>query len=289
MSNSLKQDQRAGDHSLNVQGQVVHIEQQIHQGLTPEQARSELIALFEENFYRLQSVARQTAEERAGEITEKFLDELKHRNPAGLEAAQDVDMQAAIFDAQKAYARTGDKDLSDLLVDILVDRAGEKDRNLKQIVLNEALSVAPKLTVEQFDILSLVFLLRYSKLTNLRGLESLREYLENTVVPFTSSMPQHESPYQHLEYTGCASIQIDAIPVADTITATCPGIFPSPSTEEEICTTLCRMSPEISGLVLGWDSSTLKHLTLTSVGIAIAIANIRRKTGQEFDLGQWIK
>ena len=38
-----------------------------------------------------------------------------------------------------------------------------------------------------------------------------------------------------------------------------------------------------------WDNSPLKSVTLTSVGIAVAIANLRRKTDITADLGIWIK
>jgi hypothetical protein len=38
-----------------------------------------------------------------------------------------------------------------------------------------------------------------------------------------------------------------------------------------------------------WNNSEMKHMTLTSVGIAIAQANFRRKTGKTIDLSIWIK
>lgn len=38
-----------------------------------------------------------------------------------------------------------------------------------------------------------------------------------------------------------------------------------------------------------WDNSSMKNLTLTSVGIAIATANLRRKAGISVDLDNWIK
>ena len=38
-----------------------------------------------------------------------------------------------------------------------------------------------------------------------------------------------------------------------------------------------------------WDNSSLHALKLTSVGIALAQANFRRKTGITIDLGVWIK
>ncbi|KAA6340628.1 hypothetical protein EZS27_011517 [termite gut metagenome] len=45
----------------------------------------------------------------------------------------------------------------------------------------------------------------------------------------------------------------------------------------------------INNLLDIWDNSSFKNMTLTSVGIAIAIANLRRKTGITIDLGIWIK
>ncbi len=41
-------------------------------------------------------------------------------------------------------------------------------------------------------------------------------------------------------------------------------------------------------LVHTWTNSKLKSLTLTSVGIAIGHANLRRVTGDHFDLRIWI-
>jgi hypothetical protein len=58
-------------------------------------------------------------------------------------------MQYAVFTAQREFARSGDDQLGDILVDILVDRTKEPDRSLLQIVLNESLNVAPKLTADQ--------------------------------------------------------------------------------------------------------------------------------------------
>lgn len=38
-----------------------------------------------------------------------------------------------------------------------------------------------------------------------------------------------------------------------------------------------------------WKNSAMKNMTLTSVGIAIAQANFRRKTGLSLDLDIWIR
>jgi hypothetical protein len=46
-----------------------------------------------------------------------------------------------LFEAQKGYIKTGDKDIADILVDILTDRLSLPDRDLKQIVLDESVQV----------------------------------------------------------------------------------------------------------------------------------------------------
>jgi hypothetical protein len=226
MSNSLKQDQRAGDNSTNLQAQHVEVHQHHHyHGLSVEQAGQLFMSLFEANFYRLQSVARQTAEERAGEITEKFLAELMRRNPAGLAVAQDPDMQAVIFTAQREYARSSRQDLEEVLIDLLVQRTGAAD--LRQIVLNGAIDAAAKLTAEQLDTLSFLLLfvheapLRYSFET----LDDFGVYLHANVAPLLNDTLTDPSTFLHFKYAGCASVDADAVPMIQRIQAAFPSCF----------------------------------------------------------------
>lgn len=142
-------------------------------------------------------------------------------------------MQIALYTAQREYARTGDKNLSDVLIDILVDRAAQQDRTLKQIVLDEALSVAPKLAGDQYDILSVCFSLRYTKANAIASLPLLDKYFRETVLPFASPIPRHNAPYQHLQYAGCASIRIGEIQMGEIFRLNYPGLFCKGFTREE--------------------------------------------------------
>lgn len=51
---------------------------------------------------------------------------------------------------------------------------------------------------------------------------------------------------------------------------------------------LLNVRPQIGRLFEVWDSTSMKHMTLTSVGIAIACANIKRRTSIHFDLSIWL-
>lgn len=58
---------------------------------------------------------------------------------------------------------------------------------------------------------------------------------------------------------------------------------------QEIIANVTRLVPEIAEMFRLWDSTPLKHLTLTSVGIAIAHANLVRTANFNADLSIWIK
>lgn len=258
-----------------------------------------------------------------------------------------------LFSAQRDYARSGDEDLGELLVQLLVDRAKVQDRDLAQIVLNESLGVAPKLTPGQLDWLSLIFVLKYAGFGGVNDLSSLYGAFDTFIRPFLAGASRKESAYQHLEYAGAATHNAVKIEAPVLLTRNYPGLFRIGLTgldleevglSEEARSALIvpsRRNPalhqvnaatpgEIDSLCqrfgLGtneaeklknlqgrrpvppaelraeliaamswmaqlfelWDQTPIKNLTLTSVGIALAHANIKKRTGHDFDLSIWI-
>ena len=113
--------QEGGENSTNLQGQSIVI----NQGISYLDAKNIAIDVFKANYLELSVKAADTAKQRAEELVDNFLNEVKERNPKAIQTMEDPGMQYAIFTAQKEYAKTGDKDLSDMLVDILVDRASK--------------------------------------------------------------------------------------------------------------------------------------------------------------------
>ncbi len=166
-----KQEQTSGDNSYNIQARDVSI------GISYSDAKLIAEDVFNANFYKLAGVAQETARKRADELLNNFLKGVSQQRPEALEGMSDPDLQFAVFTAQREYARSGDKELGDVLVDILIDRAGQSERSLLQIVLNESLTIAPKLTAEQFDVLSLIFLLRYTRKTDITDLPGFAQHL----------------------------------------------------------------------------------------------------------------
>ena len=224
------QNQESGDNSTNLQGKTIII----NQGLSYADAKEIALDVFKSNFLELSAKAAETAKRRAEELVDNFLNELKQRAPESLNKMEDPGMQYAIFTAQKEYAKTGDKDLSKLLVDILVDRSKQEDRDLKQIVLDESLSTVTKLTTGQLDTLTIAFLSKYTMNHQVLSIPALKDYLTTYFLPFIHSLSKERSLYQHLEFAGCASISIGSSKLEQIFKGNYTGIFQKGSTEEEL-------------------------------------------------------
>lgn len=69
----------------------------------------------------------------------------------------DPDVRYALYEVKKSYARLGNKEMSELLLDLLVKRTLIKEHTFETLVLNVALATVPKLTLEQINILYIYY------------------------------------------------------------------------------------------------------------------------------------
>lgn len=277
------QDQRSGDESVNIQagGNVTF-------GPSIAEVREIAQLTYDANILRLQGIARDEVDARAAELRAEFIDRLASERPQDASKAADPDFQFALFDAQRSYARTGEPELRDLLVDMLVDRVGRGERSLLHIVLGESLIVAPKLTPPLFDALTVVFLLRYTRNNGIVDLRTLQELLIHNVAPFLDIWPPTDSSFEHLQYAACGVIEIGQVDLPRVFREMYPEVFPPPQNDPAVEAALRAGDARLSVLVDTWMTSTAKNFTLTTVGKAIAHANLRRKTGDKSDLAVWI-
>lgn len=345
-----EQAQHVGDGSTAIQaaGNVT-----VKNGMSYSDVRDVALDVFRTNFLQLVGEAKDVARQRAEEITDKFLEKLQRENPTGLGQAPNPDFQYGLFSVQRDFARTADADLGDLLVDLLVDRTKHPKRDMVQIVLNECLLVAPKLTSEQLSALAVIFFIKYCSTAGIMNFQQLTVQLEKFLRPFVESLPNTASSYQHLEFTGCGRTQITSSTLEDLLWLHYRGLFDKGIDATELSgasfyynqnqqlTGKClldpskiqvlaqnadhlekllvahrvstddaqrlrqafgknRLSPgEIKAKCIGlmpfmqtlfdlWNSSGLHNMTLTSVGIGLAHANIKRITGEFADLSIWV-
>ena len=343
--------QEGAEGSTNLQGQVVTI----YNGLSYSDVKDIALDVFKSNFILLKQEAAEIAIQRAEEITDDLLKKLNEKSPQSLDEFRQPSMQDALFTAQKEYAKSGDKDLSDLLVDILVDRASTSKRNMLQIVLDEALRIAPKLTLEQLDTLTLNFLTTQTRRLTIARLSDFNNYINTFIAPFIEGLVEDYEQLKYIEYLGLGSIRAgDWGQLENNWRETYKAMFSKGFTKEdfeirigqindyaaflipcfhnqnylqfnsmdvetlnerlnekninedlrnkirelydsttmtgqEIKDYLKLVNPLTEKLFKVWEEVSFKKLEITSVGIAIAHANYRRKTGQTMDLSIWIK
>ncbi len=344
-----RQSQKGGDSSTNYQAQ----RDIVISGPSYSEVEQIAMTVFKANFLELGDKAAERALERAQDFVEAFLKKAAEEGQTKISEAENPDFRYALFSAQKEYARTGDEDLGELLVQLLIDRTKIRSRDLMQIVLNESLTVAPMLTPDQLDTLSLVFLIKRTRSRGLNSLAALHSYLDRLILPFLPGVSSRESAYEHLEYARCGAISIDSVQVEEAFRQHYPGLLCKGFSQEEILIVglapeayphlivpclhddallqvnalddesidancaqlgidsekakalkslqigkvmepqevkeyLTGVRPQMERLFEVCDSTSMKHMTLTSVGIAIAHANIKRQAGEVFDLSIWI-
>ena len=341
--------QKSGDSSVNLQAENITV----NTGLSIAHVKEIALDVFEDNFHKLAGVAKESADQRAKEITDQVLKELSEKNPFGLKTFQDPDFQYSLFQAQKEYARSGDKELGDILVDILVDRSKEEERTLLQLVLNESLLIAPKLNSAQLDLLACCFSINYTKKTNIANLQMFTDFLDDFIFVFADAVGVKDSNYKHIEYVGCGVIRAGAIDIVDILMSTYKAIFckgfhrdqleeisretpnihnvltvcgnntrflQAKGMDDEVTRALCKQQsisvestnkllqlnnsrmmnkdeatdflksicPKFDDFLKNAANSSFNYLDLTSVGIAIAHAHSRKKTGLDAELSIWI-
>lgn len=322
-------------------------------GVTAAEARDIALDVAKVTFYELTGAAKETASERVEDITNKVIEKLEEDFPAGLQKAKDPDFQYALLTVQKEYARNGDEDLGDLLVDLLVDRSKQDNRDILQIVLNESLATAPKLTDTHLACLAIIFLFRYTQNPGVGNHKMLGQYFDKHLKPFSSRLVKNTASYQHLEFTGCGSIQMGEISLEAALLQTYQGLFvkgfdfseiekrnisighdprffiPCLNDSEklqvrannkeslenmfnrfqiqdadranivallnlhkmnhnEVRDICVKTRPYMEDVFDIWSDSPMKSFTLTSVGMAIGHANIKRLIGEFADLSIWV-
>lgn len=347
-----EQSQTGGDGSTNLQaGRDV-----VYNGPSYEEMRIVALDVYRANAMELRGIAEDLATARAEKLTNDFLNRLFTEKPERAERLSDPDVQNVLFEAQRDYARSGEEDLSRVLVDLLSSRVDEDARSLRTLALNEAIISAPKLTEGQRRAIAIVFILRYSRPTFAMNAEYYAaNYLRPSVLPLAGELPTNNFDYQHIEYVGAGTVSISEASFGLLLRSGVSGLFSQGFVRDQlseglrdlvdqtrdtpvviplerdharlrfnfifedlfdswladlglepfrdeiknlhdsslmadnlICEELEAHLPELSTVRKVWDESSIRNLTLTTVGIAIGHAYWQRLTGNSSPLSAWL-
>lgn len=214
------QYQSGGDGGVNAQaGRDVIIH-----GVTYTEAKQIALDVYRANALALQGEAVRIASERAEHLVDEFLQKMQQGGAQQFQEARNPDFQYAMFEAQKTFARSGDQNVETVLVNLLAARASEPEQNLRQVVLNEAITAMARLTSAQIELVTLIFVLRHTKNTNINRLDDLRAHVAR-LEPLAACIPNGDAVYSYLVYSGIATEQVGSISLPGIFRSEYPGVF----------------------------------------------------------------
>ena len=257
-------------------------------GLSVSEVRELCIVFLRDNFPQLREEAKRTAEEQVRAFATNL--EARLANDAAsiaFEKFREPDVQAAINDAVQASARRGAAANPNVLSTLISERVAKHSNDYKDMVLSEAVHVVPRLTGQQISLLSFVHSVRSMVYQGLPNIDALEQVGRVALVFSSDGFGLSESQKQHLQYAGAASVN-------NTLGG---NIFDIQRQEYKYFgiadavafkTALATGAPSYMRLLEQFTTDNLFTVNLTSVGQAIALANISNFVGK-LDYNTWLK
>lgn len=206
MSDKIEVLQKAAPVSNSTQIGVQYV------GMSPEQAAKQTIDLFMDNFPKLQAIAKEIAFQRATELFNEVLSKLKIAHVNDFSPFSQPDIQYVMFEAQKNYARFGEKDKLDILSDLIVKRIQSDDKDHFKRIVDNAIIIVCELTSMQLDCLSVLFLLTKCCFREIITIKDLKEFLNNISDVFNIEKMNYRREVSYLNFKGCLQVAIPIIP-----------------------------------------------------------------------------
>lgn len=242
-------------------------QQNIYNGMSPDQACQMALNLFNQNFPKLQAIAKETAEKRANEFCQEAVQKIVKNGIEDFSPFSDPDVQYTLYEAQKNYARFGTSDMLNSLTSLVAKRVEHDKDFILKISIDKAIEITPLLTPAQLDYLSILFICTKTKNRNIVTIEDLKRDLETTAEAFSAA---DFSSTSYLYMLGCLQLML-------------------------------HFTPQILAKVYNFKENQVKKIcppiieqttgdyTTSYVGTILAIANAEAKTKMRFDPKIWIQ
>jgi hypothetical protein len=350
-----EQGQEVGSNAVAIQsgGDTV-----VTVGMTPTEVQGIIHSAMVAAMPFFTAVAEAKAQERMGELEQRVMEKLASQPATSEEALKDPDFQYMLTRAHHSYARSGDSQIAETLVDLIAQRAAQPGRSRLSLSLNDAVDKTALLTKNEFAELSLVYTLRYMRRLTVNNFPSFLAFLKECVLPHIPDISEHASSYQYLQAHSCAHIEMGSFELRELLIRIYAGVLSKgfdqsafegavpeqlrllfgdrtlvipclhdPDkwqlnamsketydpvadhlgfskhdgdllwnmfertllTDQELVDKVSFHLPSFRKLRDLWETTQLKNLSLTTVGIALGYANARRLGGIRADLSIWIK
>lgn len=216
-----KRQQKGGQGSENYQAGRDIV---INSGISVREVYVLAREIVQDQLMELREEARAVASARAEELIAEFIEKVQGQN-GQLEAIREPEVQYALISAQREYARSGREFHRRMLTNLLAAKCQEGVGNLEDVVLSEAIETVRKLSRRQTSTLSVNWLLRWVKATDIHTHKDLANWIESNVSPFLDAVATSTADYKHIDYCGCGSVSVGSITLPLIISIHYPGLF----------------------------------------------------------------
>jgi hypothetical protein len=187
--------QSSGDTSIRVGFHAAEVQSIIHSAM---QAAMSLFAV----------AAREVADERMADLEHRIMERFSTQEATSVETLKQPDFQYVLTRAHHSYARSGDSQVADTLVDLIGHRASQTERNRLSLTLNDAIDKAPLLTKNEFAELSLIYMLGHTRRMDIINFERFVEWIKTFIMPFVSDVAEHGASFQYMEAQSCGQTSV---------------------------------------------------------------------------------
>jgi len=259
-------------------------------GLSVAEVKELCLLFLRDNFPSLRDEAIRAAEGNVQQFAASLEQKIVEKSGGiVLEKFTDPDVQAAINDAVQASARKGEKANPSVLVDLIAERVSASANDFKDIVISEAVTVVPKITKAQIAYLSFIHYTTHVGVQGLQHLSHLEPYSQRALAAVSAGFNLSDSQKRHIQYAGTCSIA--SMMSVDIYKGWMTQLYKyfGYTDLEKFKTDLATFSPSSKILLDTFDKDAKGgQVTLTSVGQAIAIANLSTTLGK-LDYSIWLK
>ncbi|MGQ4596453.1 LPO_1073/Vpar_1526 family protein [Nocardia sp. R6R-6] len=269
--NWFRQGQSGGDYSRQIQAAR---DVYITEGVKPDEVVRICTELMRTEFERYSATARKVVEERAQEFLENYMHRQTSVAPDAVSSMERPHMQRALQQAQVEYVSSGDADLGSLLVNLVVELSQKEQRGTHATALQDALKMAPRLTTQQMNALTVVMLGRVF-LFHWKNPEEAFSLFCSHFVPF-GDLPSAGADFRHIQGVGAAWNGFGGRKTfAENLIDLYPGLF----TDGFM---LSQLPSHLTGLVLPASENLVKFATpsarqlegtLKAIGVDAATAD----------------
>jgi len=202
----------------------------IHNGINEEKAKEIALKVFVDNATTLVEDAKLKASERVNDFNNQLLSKISDT----LDILGDPGFQSILLKSQINYAKSGDNNQLELLLNLLGSRAKEKGRSLHQIAIDEAINIVDILTTDQINLMSLVFYCREVGFEKNDTLPLLFNNLDEINPLFQSLANSTLQDIEHIQYSNCGDTTASKLVLFDSIVKHNSHLFTHLISENEI-------------------------------------------------------